>query len=172
MKRFSAAATFLVLFLAGTSAAEAGRWWFGGGIGLGFGDRDFFEVNGIVGYQATPRFTPGARLTYRNREITQSGSSFRTDDYGVSLFGRYRVWKPIYLQLEYEILSYEFVNMDRSVDRETFDSLLGGAGISLPLGPRLSFFVTALYNFSYDANEIRSPYSSEWLVRSGVGFSF
>lgn len=172
MKRCLTGTALLLCLLMAASPAEAGRWWFGGGIGLGFGDRDFFEVSGVVGYQATSRFTPGARLTYRNREISRSGSKFTTDDYGGSLFARYRVWKPIYAQIEYEVLSYEFVNSDLSIDRDTFGSLLGGGGVSLALSRNLSFFAAALYNFSYEADEIRSPYSNEWIVRSGIGYSF
>ena len=100
------------------------------------------------------------------------GSNLTTKDYGAGLFARYRVWKPIYAQLEYEYLSYESVTGDRSTERETFDSVLGGAGMSLPLSRNLGFFATALYNFSYDSDAIRSPYSSEWILRTGIGYSF
>lgn len=172
MKRWPILCVSLLAVLGSGSAAEANRWWFGGGIGIGFGDTDFFEVNGIVGYQATPRFTPGVRLTYRNREVARSGSNLTTDDYGASLFARYRVWKPIYLQAEYEYLSYEFITPDFRTERETFGSLLGGGGVSLALSRNLSFFVTGLYNFSYDPDEIRSPYSNEWIFRTGIGYSF
>jgi hypothetical protein len=163
----------LVAGLAVCPATEAAsRWWFGGGIGLGVGDRDFFEINGVVGYRATPRFTPGLRVTYRNSEVRDGNSSLTTDDYGASLFGRYRIWKPIYAQVEYEYLSYEFVGRDFSAERETFGSLLGGAGVAFPLSDKIGLFATALYNFSYDDNEIPRPYSSPWVFRTGVGFSF
>lgn len=153
-------------------AAEANKWWFGGGIGLGFGDRDYVEVNGIVGYRATPRFTPGLRLIYRSREVTRGGSNFNTSDYGASLLGRYRVWKPVYAQVEYEYLSYELGLADRSRERETFGSLLGGFGASFALSERLGVFATALYNFSYDSDDLRNPYSGPWIIRTGVGYSF
>ena len=163
----------LVAGLAVCPATEAAsRWWFGGGIGLGVGDRDFFEINGVVGYRATPRFTPGLRVTYRNSEVRDGNSSLTTDDYGASLFGRYRIWKPIYAQVEYEYLSYEFVGRDFSAERETFGSLLCGAGVAFPLSYKIGLFATALYNFSYDDNEIPRPYSSPWVFRTGVGFSF
>ena len=88
-----------------------------------------------------------------------------------ALFGRYRVWGPLYAQLEYEYLNYEFVLPDLTTERETFGSVLGGGGVALPLSRSLSFFATALYNFSYDSEEQRSPYSSAWVVRTGIGFS-
>ncbi len=161
-----------VLVFAAPSASEAGRWWFGGGIGLGFGDADFFEVTGIAGYRATDRFTPGLRLTYRNRDLRIGGTKITTDDYGGSLFARYRVWRWVYAQAEYELLSYEFVSAGLSTERETFDSWLGGGGVALPLSRKLGFFVTALYNVSYDESDFRNPYSSPWIVRSGVSYSF
>ena len=171
MRRWTGPAAFFLSSLAIAPAAEAGNWWFGGGIGIGLGDQDFFEVNGIVGYQATPRFTPGLRLTYRNREFTRAGQKFTTDDYGAALFGRYRVWKPIFAQLEYEVLSYEFLTAS-GTERETYDSVLGGGGVSFALSRNLSFFALALYNFSYDSDEIRGPYDSEWIFRTGIGYSF
>ena len=162
----------LLGFLVFSPAAEANKWWIGGGIGLGFGDRDYVEVNGIVGYRATPRFTPGLRLTYRSREVTRGNSSVNTSDYGAALFGRYRVWKPIYAQVEYEYLSYEFVLSDRTRERETLGSLLGGFGASFPLSENLGVFATALYNFTYDDDDLRNPYSGPWVFRAGVGYSF
>ena len=171
MRRWTVPTAVLIMVLTLAPAAEAGNWWFGGGIGIGAGDRNFFEVNGIVGYQATPRFTPGLRLIYRNREVTRSGQDFTTSDYGASLFGRYRVWKPIFAQLEYEVLSYEFVTAG-GVERDTYDSVLGGGGVSFALSRNLSFFALGLYNFSYDSDEIRGPYDSEWIFRTGIGYSF
>ena len=154
------------------SGAEANSWWFGGGIGIGLGDSDYVEVNGVVGYRVTPRFTPGLRLTYRSREVTRGGGSINTNDYGASLFGRYRFWKPVYAQVEYEYLSYETVLSDRTRERQDFDSLLGGFGASFALSEKLSVFATALYNFSYDSDDVRNPYSGPWILRTGVGYSF
>lgn len=172
MRRLPILALLLIGALVNSPAAEANKWWFGGGLGLGFGDRDYVELNGIVGYRATPRFTPGLRLTYRSREETRGGSNIDTNDYGASLFARYRVWKPVYAQAEYEYLSYEFVLPDRTRERETFGSVLGGFGASFPLSERLGVFATALYNFSYDSDDIRNPYSGPWIFRAGVGYSF
>jgi hypothetical protein len=111
-------------------------------------------------------------LTYRNSEVRDGNSSLTTDDYGASLFGRYRVWKPIYAQVEYEYLSYEFIQRDFTAQRETFGSALGGFGVAFPLSKNVGFFATGLYNFSYDDNEIPRPYSSPWIFRTGVGFGF
>jgi hypothetical protein len=172
MRRLGLLVLLAAIWVAASPGAEAsGRWWIGGGFGLGFGDVDFIDMSAFAGYEVTPRWVPGARISYRNREDTRFDRDVTTDDYGGSLFLRYRVWKPVYLQAEYEYLSYERILPDLSTDRESFDSVLAGAGASLPLGRKVGFFASALYNFSYDGNE-PGPYTSAWILRTGVGFSF
>ena len=97
--------------------------------------------------------------------------AFETNDYGGSVFVRYHVIPKMFLQGEYEYLSYEFRTFNGGTERDDFRSVLGGLGYSQPIGPRSGFFATALYNFSYDSNE-RSPYDSPWVVRFGIGVSF
>ena len=125
----------------------------------------------VVGYAVTDEVSVGAGLIYRYREDSRFSPSLSTNDYGGSLFVRYRFHPNVFLQGEYEYLSYEFRQFDGSTEREDFGSVLGGLGYSQPIGPRSSFFASALYNFSYDSNE-RSPYDSPWVVRFGIGVSF
>ena len=132
--------------------AKGKRFYFGGGIGLGFGTVDFVDVSPLVGYRVTQEFSVGARVTWR----------YRSD---------YRIAQPLYLQAEYEYLSYEFVRSDGTSDRDEFDSVFGGFGFVQPMGGRSSFFVTALYNFSFSSDD-RGPYSDPWVVRAGVAFGF
>ena len=147
------------------------RWWFGGGVGLGFGDVTFVSIEPIVGYSVTPKLGVGARAIYRYRDDERYSPSLSTSDYGASLFTRYDVAEPFFLQAEYERLSYEYLLFDGSTDRDDYDSLLLGAGVSQRLGGSSSFFAAALYNLSYDDDEI-SPYDGPWVVRVGVGFGF
>ena len=152
--------------------SAADRIWVGGGIGLGFGDVTWVSVEPVVGYSLTPRFDVGGRLIYRSREDDRFSPTLNTSDYGGSLFGRFFVLPPsFFLQAEYEHLSYEFPVVGGGTDRDDFDSVLGGGGISRPIGGRGSFFALALYNFSYDDDEL-SPYDDPWVFRVGVGFGF
>ena len=57
-------------------------------------------------------------------------------------------------------------------ERESFGSILGGAGFVQPVGGRTSMFVTAMYNFSYDEDDLFSPYSDPWVIRVGVTVGF
>jgi len=151
------------------------KWFYGGGIGLGFGDVDYIEVSPLVGYNINPRSAVGVSLLYRYRKDKRFDDSVSTNDYGSTLFGRYFVVPKVYLQAEYEYLNYESyryngVNNINGTERTNFGSFLAGGGASMPVGRNASFYVTALYNFSYDKAD--SPYSEPIVIRLGVGVGF
>jgi hypothetical protein len=170
MKNLACLACSLLL-LAPSASAAADRWWAGGGVGLGFGDITYVSVEPMVGYHATDKIDVGGRLIFRYRDDERYSPSLSTTDYGASVFARYAVKAPFFLQAEYEWLSYEIPFTDGSTDRDNYDSILVGGGFAQRMGDRSSFFVSALYNFSYDDNE-PSPYTDPWVIRVGVGFGF
>ena len=173
MKRAVFGSVFVLLFVVGAQpAAAADRWWGGGGIGLALGgDVDWVSVEPVIGYWVTEQFTVGTRLILRYRSDDRFAESISTTDYGASLFARYFLTNSFFVQGEYEYLSYEFRSFSGSDDRDEFGSWLAGGGYSQELSPHASFFVLALYNFSYDDDEL-SPYDGPWVLRAGVGFRF
>jgi hypothetical protein len=167
-------APILLLFALLTAVAPArvaaGEWWAGGGIGLAFGgDVTHISVEPLIGYWINPKLTVGGRLIFRYRKDERSPDSQSTMDYGAAVFTRYFATKRVFLQGEYEYLSYELPTA--SAGRDGFNSLFGGAGFSQPLGGRSSFFISGLYNFLYRDDE-PSPYADPWVLRAGVGFGF
>lgn len=163
----------MALLGAWSAPAEArGKLWGGGGVGVGFGDVQFAEINGIIGYNVSSRWTTAARLTWRNREDTRFERDVSTNDFGVGVLARFRVTGPFYLQGEVEHLNWEFISPDLSTERDSFNSLLFGAGINQKLSTNVGLFVGVLYNLSYDSSDLRSPYNSPWILRAGVGFVF
>jgi hypothetical protein len=152
--------------------AASSRIWVGGGIGLSFGTVDYVEVAPLIGYSATDKISIGGSVIYRYRKDGRFEPSVSTTDYGGSLFGRYQVTLPAFVHAEYEYLNYEFVRSDLSTGRDTYNSVLVGPGFSQSVGARASFFVLALYNLTYDSNDLRSPYTDPWVFRVGVGFGF
>ena len=163
----------LILALAGSvhASGPGDRLWWGGGIGLAFGDVDYVAVEPVVGYQVATDVSVGLGLIYRYRNDDRFEPDFSTEDYGGNLFARYRLAAQLYLQAEYELIRYEFVRFDGSKDRDDYDSLLGGVGYAQPLGGRSALFTTVLYNFSYDDDEF-SPYGDPWVYRVGVTVGF
>ena len=170
MKRM---AVLLILVATGSVLAggPADRLWWGGGIGLAFGDVDYVAAEPVVGFRVTDDVSVGLGLIYRYRDDDRFTPSLSTEDYGANLFARYRVAPQMFLQAEYEYLDYEFQFFDGSTARDSYSSLLGGVGYSQPLSGRASFFTTVLYNFSYDEDEL-SPYDEPWVFRAGISVGF
>ena len=153
----------------------------GGGIGAGFGDFTFINVAPIIGYSITPKLSAGVRLTYQYRTFDYyytngKKETFQGNDYGVGFFGRQMLFGPIFLQAEYEYLNYDALSYDGTQSRRIFNSFMAGGGISQPVGGKAFFFLTVLYNFSYDNdnsnNSFSSPYNSPWVVRVGITAGF
>jgi len=170
--RFAAAIFVLGLIAALPAEAASDRIWFGGNIGLSFGTVDYVEIAPLIGYSVTDKLSIGGSLVYRYRKDGRFQPSVSTTDYGGSLFGRYSVTPPVFVQAEYEYLNYEFVRPDLSTGRDNFGSVLVGPGFSQSAGARTSFFVLALYNLTYDSNDLRSPYTDPWIFRVGVAVGF
>ncbi len=162
----------VLVCLACTAPAGAGpALWFGGGVGLWFGDVNYVEVQPVVGMTLTERLSGAVSVLYRYRDDKRYSPSLSTTDYGASLIGRFRVVDPVFLQAEYEYLEYEFVRVDRSKDRNSYDSVLVGAGFSQATGGRMAVYAVALYNLSYSASD-PGPYDDPWVIRAGVTFGF
>ena len=147
------------------------NWFFGGGVGLGFGDVDYLELVPMGGLWLSPEASVGASLIYRYRRDSRPAETVSTSDYGGSIFGRYIVWDPLFIHAEVEYLNYEYIRFDLSTDRDGYTSVFLGGGAAMPIGRNTSFFATALYNVAYDSGE-RSPYGSPWVFRFGVGVGF
>jgi hypothetical protein len=150
---------------------DSDNLFFGGGVGLAFGDVTYIELAPLLGYRVAPQASVGASLIYRYRNDDRYPESFSTSDYGGSVFGRYHVYQPLFLHAELEYLSYEYVRLDFSTERDNFTSYFLGAGVDFPMGPRTSMFLLGMYNFAYESGE-PSPYDSPWVIRFGVGVGF
>jgi len=158
--------------LVGTPSRAGDKFYAGGGVGLGFGDVNFVDLSGVFAYNVVPRVTTGLRLTWRSRDDGRFEERITTNDYGAAIFARFFVKRPFFLHAEYERMSFEYIRSDLSTSRDEFDSFLVGGGAAHPLSAHATLFVSALYNLAYDSDEFRQPYTSPWIVRAGVGFTF
>lgn len=151
---------------------SADRWFYGGGIGVGFGDVSYVELSPLVGYRLNERLSVGGSLTYRYREDDRFSPSINTSDYGGSLFGRYTLAAPFFLQAEYEYLDYEVLRSSGATERKQANSVFAGAGFSQPMNGNVSLFATVLYNLTYSSYDEPAPYGSPWVIRFGVSAGF
>jgi hypothetical protein len=148
------------------------KMFFGGGVGLGFGDVDFVSVEPLIGFRLHPKVSVGASFLYRFTSDNRFPDEVNTNDYGARAFVQYYPVPNFFGQLEYEYLNYEYVLPTLDTDRNTAGSLFVGGGISRPIARNAAFFASALYNLSYDDNDPNRPYDSPWVVRVGVSAGF
>ena len=157
------------------SSAPPDPWFVGGAVGLAFGDEvNYIEFSPIAGYRISQKFQLGATLTFRYRKDKRFEPDLSTTDVGGSLFGRYFVLDPIFLQVEVERLNWEYLTI---VDDEyvavdsVYTGWYAGAGYILPMGPSAAMYMSFLWDFSYDKRE-PSPNPHPWLIRIGYGVTF
>ena len=148
------------------------KFFFGGGLGLSFGDVDYVEIAPLVGYRFLPKLDGGMQVFYRWVNDGRYPEDIETDEYGADLFARYFVLPSIFLEGAYEFINYEFVLPSLDTERDTANSFLAGGGYSQPIGHGAGFYFSALYNFSYDENDLTSPYGDAWRVQAGVTVGF
>jgi len=169
----------LIVALATPAAAQTpcakpprSRFFFGGGVGFQFGTVDLVEVAPLIGVQFNPRLSGGVQLLYRSRNDDRVSPKFTASDYGANAFARFVVSRPFFVEAEYEYLDSEYAQVGGGSFRDSASTFLAGAGYMQPMGPRSFFYASALYDFSYDSNDINSPYADPWVYRAGVTFGF
>jgi hypothetical protein len=148
------------------------KLYFGGGVGLSFGDIDYVEVAPLVGYQLNPRISFGVGAFYRWTSDDRYTPSLDTSDYGASVFSRINIVPPIYAHVEYEFVNYEYLTFAGTNAREGDSNVLVGLGFFQPTGGRSGFYASALYNLMYDEDDPTSPYDSPWVYRIGFTIGF
>ncbi len=166
-----------VVLLTASSMAGAGQggknnMFWGGWVGAGFGTVDYVEISPTFGIYPMEKLATGIRLTYRYRNDSRFSPELSTSDYGGGLFARYFLIPQLFVQGEYDYLSYEYIDLDYDTVRTSANALLGGGGYSMPMGPHAAFNATILYDLLHDSGDPYRPYDSPWVFRVGVGVGF
>jgi len=146
--------------------------YFGGGVGLAFGDIDYVEIAPLVGYKIHPRVSTGLGVFYRWRNDDRYEPSLETSDYGGNVFARFAVTKPLFAHVEWEYLDYEYLASTGATFRDSESNVLVGAGFVQPMGGSGAVSAAVLYNLSYDDNDPYRAYDSPWVYRIGFTFGF
>jgi hypothetical protein len=149
--------------------------YFGGNLGLWFGDITYIELTPLVGYKITPRLWAGGGPMYiYYKEL----DFYKTSIYGGKVFGQFFIFKDlnetaninlgdIYIYAENEILNVEPLKVNFITgnyykdDRKWIDITLVGFGMRYPIGDRVGISLTILWDINqnpeyyYDNPEIR-----------------
>jgi len=154
------------------SSSVRDRVFFGGGMGLGFGDVDFVSIEPLVGFRVNPKLSVGTTFIYRYTSDSRFPEDIHTNDWGARAFLQFFPVPNFFGQVEYEWLDYEYVLPNFETNRTSAGSVFVGGGIFQPIGRGAAFFASTLYNISYDEDDPTSPYDSPWVVRAGVSVGF
>lgn len=148
------------------------RVYVGGNLGLQFGDVTNIQIAPIVGYRITNDFSAGVGVQYQYTKLKRFAPALTSNNYGASVFTRYRIKSPFFLQAEYEYLNYENFISATEKSRRSISSIFVGGGISQPIGANAAFTLSVMYNLSYDETDINSPYSSPLRIGGGINLGF
>ena len=138
--------------------------YYGGTVGLSFGDYFRISVAPLVGVYLSPKASVGGRFIYEYVEDKRFDPKLTSSNYGGSAFARYRLVPQAYAHAEFAYMSYEYNSIVGS-NREWVPFVLLGGGYVQPLSPKTSFFVEVLFDVLQDS---KSPYE-EWNPWVSVG---
>ena len=149
------------------------RIWFGGGLGLNFGNVTAIQLEPLVGYKVDRKgkFSVGTGLSYRYFSDNRYTPKYEYSAYGYRLFTRYRVIPQAYVHAEFLDLNAQpyLVIGDRSA-RIWIPHLLVGGGVSQPIGGQASFTMQVLWEVLQDPNSVYRGLGP--VFSGGVGFGF
>jgi hypothetical protein len=150
-----------------SKSAPNNRIYYGGTVSLSFGSTTSFGIYPMLGYKLTPKISGGVEAGY---EYVNYSSGQTSNNYGGSVFGRYRVGRNLYAHAEYQSINYEIFSTRNSSTREWVPALLLGGGYVKGLNARTSLYAEVLFDVLNDKN---SPYKSgEPRVNFGVAVGF
>ncbi len=132
------------------------RVYFGGYASLTVGSYTRIGVYPLIGYKFTPKLSGGLKIGYEYVSDNRYASHYTTNNYGGSIFARYRVIPRLYAHVEYEMINYELYNFDGTSNREWVPFLYIGGGYSQPIGKNVWLTAQVLFDVLQDE---RSPYN-------------
>lgn len=150
------------------------RLRFGGNLGLSFNSNfTYLNLSPRVYYLATEKLWLGAGTTFIWTQYKNNPPPYDEQFvWGFNLSSQYMLVGPLFLQAEYEPLSFEGYKVDNGqiVGMERFwaHGLMLGGGIAQQAG-RGMMFISVMYNVLW-VDEYNSYYSSPWVIRVGAGF--
>lgn len=141
------------------------RVFYGGSLGLTFGSYTSVRVNPLVGYRLTPKLSGGITALYEYSGYTNSYGKQNYNNFGGSLFGRFRFIPQLYAHAEFNYTNYEYSDVYNEKYRVGVPFVLLGGGFSQHLGGHTYAYGQILFDVLMDEN---SPYN-DWTPFYSVG---
>jgi hypothetical protein len=145
------------------------RIYYGGSVVFSFGsDMSRIGVFPMIAYKVRPKLSVGLEAGYEH--VSWDDFDQSADNYGGSVFSRYRLLPQMYLHAEYQMVNYEIFTGLNTSERDWVPFLLLGGGISRKVGGRSWAYVEVLVDVLQSDD---SPYEDwEPVMSVGVGVGF
>jgi hypothetical protein len=149
--------------------------YYGGGIGFSFwGDYFRISIEPMAAYKVTPKLSAGLKLMYEHINDTRAAWDVTYNNYGGSIFSRYRIIPQFYAHVEFAYYNYNKKIGGGEYVEDTISNwvpfLLLGGGYTQQVGQNTWLYAQALWDVIQDD---KSPYKSgePWIsVGVSVGF--
>lgn len=140
--------------------------FYGGTLGLSFGDYFRISIQPMVGYALTEQVSGGVKVCYEYVSDSRYTPTVTSSNYGGSVFGRFRFIPQAYAHAEFAYMSYEYRVSGTQSERFWVPFVLLGGGYIQQISPSTSLFVEVLFDVVQDS---KSPYAkgAPW-VSAGV----
>lgn len=143
------------------------RLFFGGDLGLNFGDVTYIYLAPTIGYKLTDKLGVGLGPSYSY--LKDKRYNYETNTYGGRLFSQYRIFNQALLYGEYGLINAEVYDLlQTELVRATIPSLLLGGGYTAEIGNRSNFTIMALWNFA----ESNYVFYENPIIRAGFNVGF
>lgn len=149
------------------------RIWFGGGLGLQFGQVTVLQADPLIGYKVDQegRLSVGPGFAYWYQRDNRFAPPIEFNAYGYRLFSRYRFIDHAYVHAEYLNLNAQRFNaVTERVQRIWVPHLLVGGGYLQQLGENSTISLQVLFEVLQDPNSVYRGQGP--IFGGGFGFGF
>ncbi|MBA3662697.1 MAG: hypothetical protein H0W61_00615 [Bacteroidetes bacterium] len=140
----------------------------GGNFQALFGNPTFIYVSPSIGYMVLDNLNIGIGMIYNyTRRDYGSAGKYSQSIYGGHSYARYNVTPSFFLQGQYDkLLQPDYYNYNNPSAKIWVDYAMAGIGYSQPVGERVVFNTSLMYNFTYSPRY--SIYPSPLVFQVGV----
>lgn len=157
------------------------KLWYGLGftgnyLGGSFSSTFVIGLAPMVGYKITDNLSFGPRGSalvsfYKTTAYSSTPERVTPTDWSLGVFGRYRIRREFFAQVEYAYQNEAFITAAASgleIDREVNNAFYVGGGYSTPIGNQLGLEISINYYLNQPLNDFRNPLS----YRFGLNYRF
>ena len=145
------------------------RLFFGGDIGLSFGDVTFINLQPVVGYKFTDKFGAGLGPSYSYVKDNRRGADYKINAYGGRIFAQYHVIPQAMAYTEFNLINSDvFDDFSYRWKRVNIPAFLVGGGYVEPISESSTLMLMVLWDLE------NSPYSytANPIIRVGINIGF